>query len=165
MHAQEQTFKGCLQADEMGLGKTIQALALILLKRGTCWDPPRNNFRWSTNRPVLYSAGLSDLFTRLYKGQACCPIGQFAIQQAAGEKYVVQPPGWFRVDAAKGVCVTHRTLIIFPTRPIRPPWSLGSIFAASIRVQQSRMGKNWVTTGVKSHSDTLPKRHTSARAR
>jgi hypothetical protein len=74
-------------------------------------------------------------------------------------------PGWFRVDAAKGVCVTHRTLLIFPTRPIRPPWSLGLIIAASIRVQQSRMGKNWVTTGVKSHSDTLSKRHTPARVR
>jgi hypothetical protein len=74
-------------------------------------------------------------------------------------------PGWFRVDAAKGVCVTHRTLLIFPTRLIRPSWSLGLIFTASICVQQSRIGKNWVTTGVKSYSDTLPKRHTPARAR
>jgi hypothetical protein len=122
-----------------------------------CWDPPRNNLRWSTNRLVLYSAGLYDLFTRLYKGQACCPIGQFAIQQAAGEKYVVQPPG-----VVSGRCRQRR--MRYPLHPANISNSANSL-TMELGFDLCRLnpctaeqdGKELGDHRRKSHSDTLPK--------
>jgi hypothetical protein len=69
----------------------------------TVWTHPARIF---VDQPIDPFFTRHDLFARLHKGLACCPLVSSLFNRLQGKNTSCSLAGRFRVDAAQGVCVT-----------------------------------------------------------